>query len=191
MWNVLGHTSCLIIFILLKRFTLILVNHVQETAKSFLFVWYNLNGLKFSMISFIYAGISSGWLKIKTQMRLVYIHCMLFHLPNQQSKPLKQKLLPNTLILERWRQTFLMGEQIWIFKVLFVKDCRYFYSLLTCMIQRKFLTWLKDQSSGGKRFAISLLITLSWIVPFELCSPMMLNMYSLGLGHFIYFSLGS
>lgn len=128
----------------------------------------------------IYTGIFSGWLKTKTQMTLVSILCMLFHLPNQHLKPLKQKLLPKTLILERWRKTFLMQEHIQFFKVLFVKYCRRFYSLQTCMTQRKFLTWLKDQNSGWKRFAMYLSIFLSWIVPFGLWK-LTANMYSWAL----------
>ena len=59
-----------------------------------------LSEREFVFTSFNFAGTSSGWLKIRTVMILNSIHYMLYHLPNQQLKPLKLKILIKTVTLE-------------------------------------------------------------------------------------------
>lgn len=114
------------------------------------------------------AGISNGWLKIKTLVIPSSTHCMLFPLQSRQLKPLKWRVRPRTLMMEGWRRKiFLILEGTQSFKVMYEKDCRYFYSHQTCMIQKRSLTWLKDQSCGWKR-SIEALFLFDYSEPYDL-----------------------
>ena len=104
--------------------------------------------------------IYSGWLRIKTLLTLSFIHCMLFLLPKQLLKAWRQMFLCMLSTRALRGKITLLLEGIRYLKILFEKDYSSFYILLICMMLKRFLSWLKGQNYGLKRWCVTRTILL-------------------------------